>query len=88
MSETNISYSEHQILAELENKRPMLDIHKNPLLVSILQGCEILKAMTAKNMLPHDIMAHAQGFLIMKTDKVGFGVSITQVGPRRLDSLI
>lgn len=69
---------EHSIFCDLDSKRPMLDIHKNPLLVSILTGCEILKAMNAKDMLPQDIMTYAKGFLIMKTDKVGFGISITQ----------
>eukprot|EP00798_Chlamydomonas_sp_ICE-L_P010209 gene10209-8126_t len=79
MVESQFSLSdEHSIFAELDNKRPMLDIHKNPLLVSILQGCEILREMTDKNMLPPEIMEQAKGFLIMKTDKVGLGISIIQ----------
>lgn len=69
---------EHAIFAELDNKRQMLDIHKNPLLVSILNGCELLKALDAKNSLPLEHLKHAQGLMFLKTDKVGFGISITQ----------
>lgn len=56
----------------------MLDIHKNPLLVSILNGCELLKAMDIKKEIPLDHICHARALLFMKTDKIGFGVSITQ----------
>mmetsp|Transcript_20979 Transcript_20979/g.45936 ORF Transcript_20979/g.45936 Transcript_20979/m.45936 type:complete len:242 (+) Transcript_20979:124-849(+) len=75
---STVAHPEHEILAELENKRPMLDIHKNPLLVSILTGCEMLKAMAEKEVVPVDYIAKARGLLFMKTDKVGFGISITQ----------
>ena len=56
--------------AELDNKRQMLDIHKNPLLVSILYSCELLKALDAKNELPLKHLKHAKGLMLFKADKV------------------
>lgn len=57
-------------VAELDNKRQMLDIHKNPLLVSILYSCELLKALDAKNELPLKHLKHAKGLMFFKADKV------------------
>ncbi len=52
---------------------PMLDIHKNPLLVSILYGCEMLKEMAVKNTMGCEYLKHAHGLLLMKTDKARRG---------------
>lgn len=72
-------HHESEILAELNGgRRQMLDIHKNPLLVAILNGCELLKKLDAKGDLPLHHLRHCRALLFMKTDKVGFGVSITQ----------
>ena len=48
----------------------MLDIHKNPLLVSILTSCEMLKALDAKGELPLSHIMSAKALLFMKADKV------------------
>ena len=52
-------------------RRSMLDIHKNPLLVSILNSCEMLKALDAKGELPLNHMVNSRALLFMKADKVG-----------------
>ena len=57
--------------AELSGRSgPMLDIHKNPLLVSILNSCEMLKALDAKGELPLNHIRHARALLFLKADKV------------------
>lgn len=64
---------ESQILHELGIKAPpknMLDVHKNPLLISILDGVETLRTMASKGEIPAEYLQSAKGLLIMKTDKV------------------
>ena len=48
-----------------------LSLRKNPLLVTILDGCETLKALTTKNQITPDLVAGAKGLVLMRTDKVG-----------------
>ncbi|GFR42176.1 hypothetical protein Agub_g2916 [Astrephomene gubernaculifera] len=55
-----------------------LDAKKNPLLISILDAVDTLKNMEAQGKLPHDAITNAKGLLTMMTNKVGFGVSVTQ----------
>ncbi len=65
---------EDQIITELGVKqapRKMLDVHKNPLLISILDGVDTLKAMHEKSVIPPLYLRESKGLLIMKTDKVG-----------------
>lgn len=47
-----------------------LSLKKNPLLVSIIDGCETLKALVAKNQITPDVIASAKGLILMRTDKV------------------
>jgi hypothetical protein len=56
--------------AELDNKRAMLDIHKNPLLVSILNSCEMLKALDEKGELPLTHLVHSRAIIFLKAEKV------------------
>lgn len=65
--------AEQEILTEigaLKQPRPMLDVHKNPLLISILDGVDTLKTMQETNTVPYAYLQNAKGLLIMKTDKV------------------
>ena len=56
--------------AELDGARKdMLDIHKNPLLCSILNSCETLKALDEKNTLPLAHLAKAKGLMFFTADK-------------------
>ncbi|WIA23358.1 hypothetical protein OEZ85_000121 [Tetradesmus obliquus] len=55
-----------------------LSLQKNPLLVSIIDGCETLKALVAKTKITADHIASAKGLILMSANKIGFGVSITQ----------
>ena len=47
-----------------------LSLRKNPLLVTILDGCETLKALVAKNQVTAELVAGAKGIILMRTDKV------------------
>lgn len=70
-----------EIITELgvrKAPKKMLDVHKNPLLISILDGVDTLKTMVDNGDIPAIYLQHAKGLLIMKTDKIGFGLSITQ----------
>ena len=63
--------NQFEIMAELSGRSgPMLDIHKNPLLVSILTSCEMLKALDAKGELPLNHIINSRALLFMKADKV------------------
>ncbi|KAG2489849.1 hypothetical protein HYH03_011652 [Edaphochlamys debaryana] len=55
-----------------------LDAKKNPLLISILDAVDTLKNMQASGKLPQDAISTSKGLLTMMTNKVGFGVSVTQ----------
>lgn len=48
-----------------------LSLKKNPLLVSIIDGCETLKALIDKAQLKPDDVAGAKAIIFMRTDKVG-----------------
>lgn len=50
--------------------RAMLDVHKNPLLISILDAVDTLKTMGEKGTIPPLYLQNAKGILAMKTDKV------------------
>mmetsp|Transcript_21838 Transcript_21838/g.37300 ORF Transcript_21838/g.37300 Transcript_21838/m.37300 type:complete len:265 (-) Transcript_21838:342-1136(-) len=58
--------------------KKMLDVHKNPLLISILDGVDTLQVMCERGLQTHLFMKDCKGLLFMKTDKIGFGLSITQ----------
>jgi len=63
-------------MAELTGRSgPMLDIHKNPLLVSILTSCEMLKALDTKGDLPLSHIMSSKALLFMKADKVRTSIS-------------
>ncbi|GFH21225.1 hypothetical protein V8C86DRAFT_2959415 [Haematococcus lacustris] len=73
--------SEAQVFQDLGlNKapRPMLDVHKNPLFISILDAVDTLKTMEENGTIPAVYLQHAKGLIFMKTDKIGFGLSVTQ----------
>eukprot|EP00878_Enallax_costatus_P042921 GHUV01050437.1.p1 GENE.GHUV01050437.1~~GHUV01050437.1.p1 ORF type:complete len:147 (+),score=23.90 GHUV01050437.1:387-827(+) len=55
-----------------------LSLQKNPLLVSIIDGCETLKALLSKNKITPEHIASCRGLILMRTDKIGFGISVTQ----------
>jgi hypothetical protein len=64
---------EAQMLHELGIKAPpksMLDVHKNPLLISILDGVDTLRTMASTGEIPTEYLQAAKGLLLMKTDKV------------------
>jgi hypothetical protein len=65
--------TESEILTELGIKtapRAKLDVHKNPLFISILDGVDTLKTMALNSDIPPVYLQNAKGLLIMKTDKV------------------
>lgn len=47
-----------------------LSLNKNPLLVSIIDGCETLKALLAKSKITPEHIAGCKGLILMRTDKV------------------
>lgn len=47
-----------------------LSLKKNPLLVSIIDGCETLKALVEKQQLKAEDIAGAKALIMMRTDKV------------------
>lgn len=66
---------ESEIMHEMGIKAPpknMLDVHKNPLFISILDAVDTLRTMAAKAEIPVEYLINAKGILTMKTDKVGF----------------
>lgn len=70
---TGLVVGEDVVLTELgvkEAPKRMLDVHKNPLFISILDGVDTMKTMTDKGELPAEYLQAAKGLLIMKTDKV------------------
>lgn len=48
-----------------------LSLRKNPLLVSIIDGCETLKALSTKKQLTPDLVQAAKAIILLRTDKVG-----------------
>ncbi|KAI8469059.1 MAG: hypothetical protein J3K34DRAFT_290086 [Monoraphidium minutum] len=63
---------------EKELSQGGLSLKKNPLLVSIIDGCETLKALVEKQQLKAEDIAPARALIVMRTDKIGFGISVTQ----------
>ena len=47
-----------------------LSLKKNPLLVSVIDGCETLKALIEKQQLKPEDVAGAKAIIMMRTDKV------------------
>jgi hypothetical protein len=47
-----------------------LSLQKKPLLFSILDGCETLKALVAKTKITSDHIASAKGLILMSANKV------------------
>jgi hypothetical protein len=54
--------------ADLQNGG--LSLKRNPLVVSIIDGCETLKNLSVKNHITADMIAAAKGLILMRTDKV------------------
>lgn len=50
----------------------------NPLLASIVDGVETLRALVARGDLKAEDVAAARAIIVMRTDKIGFGISVTQ----------
>jgi hypothetical protein len=46
-----------------------LSLRKNPLLVSIIDGCETLKALVEKQQLKPEDIAGARALIMLRTDK-------------------
>ncbi|GBF99172.1 hypothetical protein Rsub_11617 [Raphidocelis subcapitata] len=63
---------------ERELEQGGLSLRKNPLLVSIIDGCETLKALVEKQQLKPEDVAGAKALIMLRTDKIGFGISVTQ----------
>lgn len=63
---------------EEELDRGGLSLRKNPLLVSIVDGVETLRALLDRGQLKPDDVAGARALIVMRTDKIGFGISVTQ----------
>lgn len=61
--------------SELQNGG--LSLKRNPLVVSILDGCETLKALVCKNKITAEQIAAAKGLILMRTDKVRAAVCST-----------
>lgn len=70
MSDDNVSSIDHDILSDFKPKQSLLDLKKNPLLISILEGCDTLKQMMKEKKIPLESLSTAKGLLLMKTDKV------------------
>jgi hypothetical protein len=47
-----------------------LSLKRNPLVVSIIDGCETLKALSVKNKITPELLTNAKGLILMRTDKV------------------
>lgn len=54
--------------ADLQNGGLLLK--RNPLVVSIIDGCETLKALAVKNKITAEMISGAKGLILMRTDKV------------------
>lgn len=72
MSDDKVSSIDHDILTDFKPKQSLLDLKKNPLLISILEGCDTLKQMMTEKKIPLESLSTAKGLLLMKTDKVRF----------------
>jgi hypothetical protein len=55
---------------ERELEQGGLSLRKNPLLVSIIDGCETLKALVEKQQLKPEDVAGAKALIMLRTDKV------------------
>lgn len=47
-----------------------LSLKRNPLVVSIIDGCETLKSLAVKNKITPELISGAKGLILMRTDKV------------------
>jgi topoisomerase IA-like protein len=56
---------------EAELDKGGLSLRKNPLLVSIIDGCETLKALVEKQQLKPEDIAGARALIMLRTDKAG-----------------
>jgi hypothetical protein len=55
---------------ESEMQNGGLSLKRNPMVVSIIDGCETLKALAVKNKISSEMMSSAKGLILMRTDKV------------------
>lgn len=63
---------------EVEIEKGGLSLKKNPLMMSIIDGCETLKTLVEKKEITAELVRDSKGFLMMRTDKIGLGISVTQ----------
>jgi hypothetical protein len=55
---------------QIELQNGGLSLKRNPLVVSIIDGCETLKALAVKNKITAELISNAKGLILMRTDKV------------------
>lgn len=55
---------------ESEMQNGGLSLKRNPMVVSIIDGCETLKALAVKNRISSEMISSANGLILMRTDKV------------------
>lgn len=55
---------------EAELQAGGLSLKSNPLVVSIMDGCETLKALGSKGRVTPHLIAGCKGLILMRTDKV------------------
>ena len=59
---------------KLDSSGAVLDIKKNPVVISILDGVDTLKKLFEQGQIKAEDIQGAKGFLMMRTDKVGGGL--------------
>jgi hypothetical protein len=55
---------------ESEMQNGGLSLKRNPMVVSIIDGCETLKALAVKSKISSEMITSAKGLILMRTDKV------------------
>jgi hypothetical protein len=55
---------------EKELEQGGLSLKKNPIVVSIIDGCNTLKGLVEKKQLTPELVASAKGIILLRTDKV------------------
>jgi hypothetical protein len=60
---------------EIELQNGGLSLKRNPLVVSIIDGCETLKALAVKNKITAELISNAKGLILMRTDKVSAAIN-------------
>jgi hypothetical protein len=55
---------------KIDSSGAVLDVKKNPVVISILDGVDTLKKLTEQGQMKAEDIQSAKGFLMMRTDKV------------------